>query len=47
MVGLLGPEAGPVEDTVDAGGVGVEILRVVHCVAVGILVVRVSGRSWI
>lgn len=47
MVAFLGPEGGAVEHTVDASGVGVEILRVVHCIAVGILVVRVSARSWI
>ena len=47
MVAFLGPEAGAVEHTADAGRVCVKILGVVHCIAVGILVVRVSARSWI
>lgn len=47
MAAFLGPERGAVKHTADTGRVGVEILRVAHRVAVGILVVRVSARSWI
>lgn len=45
---VLHPGGRPVEPTADAGRMaGVEILRVAHGIAVRVLVVRVSARSWI
>lgn len=45
MGAFLGQAVGHPADAGWEGGV--EILRVVHCIAVGILVVRVSARNWI
>lgn len=47
VVVFLGPEAGAAERAGDAGRDGVEILRVAHGVAVGVLVVSVSAWSWV
>lgn len=48
MAACLGPEGGTLRSAaVGMGRTGsIEILWVVHCIAVGVLVVRVSARSW-
>lgn len=48
MAPLLGPGSGAVKDAIGTGRLGgVEIFRVSHCAAVGILVVGVSAWSWV
>lgn len=47
VVVFLGPEAGATKRAGDAGRDSVEILRVAHGIAVGVLVVSVSARSWV
>lgn len=48
VASLLGPGIRVAKPTADIGRLGsVKILRVAHCIAVGILIMQVSARSWI
>lgn len=47
VAAFLNPECRAVKPTTETGRLGsVEILRVAHCIAVGILIMQVSSRSW-
>lgn len=47
VAAFLDPEGRAVKPTTETGRLGsVEILRVSHCIAVGILIMQVSSRSW-
>lgn len=47
VAAFLDPEGRAVKPTTEAGRLGsVEILGVAHCIAMGILIMQVSSRSW-
>lgn len=47
MAAFWSPEGSAGKATADTGRLGsVEILRVAHCVAMGILIMQVSASSW-